>query len=351
MNRHRRALQLVAEARPAVLDDAPDRPVPLFPDLPAPVPSVSRPRRRLILAGLVPTVTAGVLAGALLVSLPNSTPRPPGAPSAQPVTAQGILLAAAEKTAAQAPATGDFWVTKTELRHLYDVGDYTVLGRSEVETWHALRTGGHDVIVTRWLGASPATDADRTAWKVAGSPTTWTVSGPAGNPGRSLQSAPGTRNVAITPTGGFELAGKQLTYAEIQALPSDPDTLKAYLVKADQEARGTWQPDDPAAWRVELLFGHARSLLADLPVSPQVRAATYRMLAGLPGLTVTENVRDAHGRAGAAISHTIRNDGGDSFELSLVIDPQSGALLAVEERSVNTLMLGQRFTDAAPPRS
>ena len=355
MNRHRRALQLIAEARPAVLDDAPDRPVPSFPD-PSP-PPVRSARRRLVLAGLVPVVAVAVVAGAAVVvsaSNPPSTAR--SAAPAQPITARGVLLAAAEKTTAAAPATGNYWVTRVELDNLYDVGGYHILGRTEEETWYPLRSGRHVVSVTRWLGAAPATSADKAAWRAAGSPTSWTLTGAAGQQsgGRPLPAAPGVRKVAVEPGGSdFAIGGTPLTYAQIRALPTDPDKLEAYLIKLDDAAGrdGTWTPDQIAKWRVEMLFSEAWTLLSQLPVPPAVRAATYRMLADLPGLTVTGNVRDAKGRPGAGISYAYRNEDGSSVETRLVIDPDSGSLLANEQKSDASLLLDARFSDAAPPRS
>jgi hypothetical protein len=367
MNRHRHALQLIAEARPAVLDNAPDRPAPSFPHPSAPVRSTRRATRRLVLAGLVPTVVAALVAGVVVVVSASNPPAeaPPTARSngparpgtAQPVTARRILLAAAEKTTtANAPATGGYWVTVVELDHVYDVGDYNVLGRTQEETWYPLRSHGNVVSVTRWLGAAPATDADKAAWRAAGSPTRWTLTGPEGKQGGGgpLPAAPGAREVTVRPGGSsFDIGGTPLTYAQIRALPTEPDKLKAYLIKLDDAAGrdGTWTPDQIAKWRVEMLFSQSWTLLSQLPIAPAVRAATYRMLAGLPGLTVTENVRDAKGRTGAGISYAYRNADGSSVETRLVIDADSGALLAHEQKSDASLLLDARFSDAAPPRS
>ncbi|MFC6018416.1 CU044_5270 family protein [Plantactinospora solaniradicis] len=361
MNRHHRALQLIAEARPALLDHAPDRPAPALPDQSAPMRSAAgHASRRLFLAGLVPTVAVAVVAGvAVIVSTSNPPAEsPPTARSnapAQPVTARGILLAAAEKTATAVPATEGYWVTKIELDHVYDVGDYHVLGRSEVETWYSLRSGGDVVSVVRWLGAAPATDADKVACRAAGSPTTWSLTGPEGKQsgGRDLPAAPSPRKVSTVPGVSFDIGGSLLTFAQVRALPTDPDKLKAYLVKLDDAAGkdGNWTPDEIAKWRVEMLFTQSWTLLSQLPVPPAVRAAPYRMLAGLPGLTVTENVRDARNRTGAGISYAYRNADGSSVETRLVIDPDSGSLLAHEHKSDASLLLDARFSDAAPPRS
>jgi len=359
MNRHREAMRLIAEARPSVLDEAPSRPVPSFPHqpMPMPTPPARRRSRRLLAAGLVPTAAAvvGVVVAVGSASNPPGQSPPTSSIAAPPpATARGLLLAAAEKTTTT-PGTGDFWVTKVELHHVYDVGGYHVQGSSEMETWHPLRRGGDVTFVTRWLGAAPATDADKAAWRAAGSPAEWALTGPDGKQahGRKLTAAPGKRDVSVMPGGDFAIGGTSLTYAQIQALPADPDKLKAYLIKLDDAAGrdGTWTPDQIARWRVEMLFSESWTLLSDLPVPDGVPAATYRMLAGLPGLTVDEHARDAKGRAGAAIGYAYRNADGSAVNTRLVIDPDSGSLLAWEQRSDATVFLSSRYSSTPPPRS
>jgi len=347
MNRHRRALQLIAEARPSALDGAPDRPVPNFPDPQPHLRRTPRPRHRLVLAGLVPLTAAAVgIAIVLSISDTSTGPQTPQAESTssatQPATAQGVLLAAAAKTATGTQPTGAYWVTKQEQDFRYDVGGYTVLGRNEIETWHGLRSGVDDVDVITWLGAKPETDADRAAWQKAGSPTSWIPLGPDGKPEprKKLESAAGARKVGTIPASEFQLLGKDLTYAEVRALPTDPEQLKAYL-----------QGLDPQGADPELLFSLGLEILRALPVSPQVRAATYRMLAGLPDLRVTMGEQDARGRTGSGVSHAFRNSDGTTYELKLIIDPETGDLLATVDRAGSTLLLGDRFTDAKPPRS
>ena len=99
-----------------------------------------------------------------------------------------------------------------------------------------------------------------------------------------------------------------------------------------------------------MLFTESWGLLIQLPVSPAVRAATYRMLAEVPGLTVTENVKDAKGRAGVKIGYTYRNEDGTTAPTALVIDPDSGSLLAREDKASSSLLLSAGFSDATPPR-
>ncbi|PZT72272.1 MULTISPECIES: hypothetical protein [unclassified Streptomyces] len=75
-------------------------------------------------------------------------------------------------------------------------------------------------------------------------------------------------------------------------LPTDPDALRGTLSAG---ARGA----DAAA---EQTVRQAGRLLTDAPVSPEVRAALFRVLAQTPGATVTEGVKDAVGRSGTRIS-------------------------------------------------
>ncbi|MCP2325268.1 hypothetical protein HDA40_003775 [Hamadaea flava] len=337
MNRHRRALQQIADARPAVLDGAPDRPAPHFPDAPAHFRRT--PRQRLVLAGLVPTIAVAAIVIAVAVSTTGQgvTPQPPQTQAESP-NARGILLAAAAQAATGTQPTGSYWVTKLEMQIRYDVGGYTVLARVENETWHALRTGVDDVSVITWLGAAPATEADKTAWAKAGSPTSWQALAPDGKPGRKVDAAPRARKVEIVPPFGFALLSKDLTYADVQALPADPARLKAYLTALDAQSMDT-----------ELLFSLGGEILTQLPATPQVRAAVYRMLAELPDLTITQGEQDAKGRPGVGVQHTFRNADGSTFDSKLIIDPQSGDLLATVDRQGSTLRLDDRFTDEAPP--
>lgn len=339
MNRHRRALQQIADARPAVLDGAPDRPAPHFPDAPAHFRRTPRPRQRLVLAGLVPTIAVAAIVIAVAVSTTGQrvTPQPPQTQAESP-NARGILLAAAAQAATGTQPTAEWWVTKLEMRFRYNAGGYTVLARTENETWHSTRPGINDVSVTTKLGAAPETDADKAAWVKAGSPTTWQTFTPEGQPGRKIDAGPGPRKVDVVPPFGFALLGKDLTYAEVQALPADPARLKAYLVALD-----------PQNVDSELLFSLGGQILTELPATPQVRAAVYRILAELPGLTITQGERDAKGRIGVGVKHSFRNADGTTHDSMMIIDRQSGDLLATVHEQGTTLRLGNRFTDETPP--
>jgi len=75
----------------------------------------------------------------------------------------------------------------------------------------------------------------------------------------------------------------------------------------------------------EFLYTQATSLLSQLPTTPQVRAALYRMLASFSSVKNIGTTADPLGRVGTGIEL----DG----TRQIIIEESSGRLLAVQERS------------------
>ncbi|MGI8329745.1 hypothetical protein ACRYCC_07245 [Actinomadura scrupuli] len=89
------------------------------------------------------------------------------------------------------------------------------------------------------------------------------------------------------------------------------------------------------------------------PVTPQVRAACYRVLADLPDVTSLGEVSDQNGRRGQAITRTGKPSEGVSGTSRYIIDRRSGLPLAHEQfdagRLTTSVMLTHAdFTDIAP---
>lgn len=112
-------------------------------------------------------------------------------------------------------------------------------------------------------------------------------------------------------------------------LSAQPYTLAWQLVAADP-----WPSGPQAALREvdDLFMDH----YVDLPV----RRAVLRVLAGIPGLTFREGVRDRMGRLDDAVSLTA-----DRTEYTLVFDPATGVLFASQQRGVD----GYTYGLAVPP--
>jgi hypothetical protein len=93
------------------------------------------------------------------------------------------------------------------------------------------------------------------------------------------------------------------------------------------------------------LFRVSTGLIVDMPVTPQVRGAAFRMLAELGTVKVTENVTDPEGRQGTAVSIEEPVSGGGVMENRLIFDESTGQALATEHAVVKP---GGPRADLAP---
>ncbi|MFY1670065.1 CU044_5270 family protein [Plantactinospora sp. WMMB334] len=335
-----------------------------------PVAAGSRWRRRPRARVMVPAV-AGALALAVVLVVssqefgPPATsgggqatstePGSPGSPGSPGIPGAGqaagsarrLLLAAAEKTLAE-PASGEgtYWMSTVEQGTLLHVGrpgdEYAIMGRRIETTWHSLTPATSTTFTTRWAGAAPASDADRAAWRRAGSPTRWPIDAPPNCPPdpskRYTAEAASTGETTRADPGEarFVVAGEYLTPAQIRALPSEPGELKAWLT--DTIVRQNL-PHGTDVETGESIFDSVVNLLFGAPITPAVRAGAYRVLADLAGVRTLGAVTDARGRAGVAVT-VERNDtpeeqaanSGGPTQVSIVFDPQQGRTLALETR-------------------
>ncbi|MFC4852980.1 CU044_5270 family protein [Actinophytocola glycyrrhizae] len=352
--------KMLADARPRRLDpDHRPDPAPLMAH-PRPSP-VRRPRVRR--AVLVPAVAAAVAAGAVVLGTQTESDNgPPAAHTTSPQaprSASGLLLVAAERSAAAQVDEGRYWVTRSEFGTRYEVGPeggrYAILSRDTAERWLSTGPDGPSLAVYEHLGAAPAGPADETAWRADGSPTRWPEVDAEGTPtGRFHESAPGPREIVGYGVASFEpttgapmLGGNPVSKAALDALPSEPAALRAALLHHRQNPAAPL-PED---W---VLFWTTRDLVLNLPVSPAVRAAAYRVMAGLEEVTLLGPATDQRGRAGEAVAF-VEHDRGGSTEYRLIIDPATGQAFATEQRDTAgeltyyELVDDAGFRDETPP--
>ncbi|MEU5939678.1 CU044_5270 family protein [Micromonospora sp. NPDC047548] len=360
MSPRRDVMKALADARPARLDpDLNNRRDPYaFMAHPQPTTAlaraVRRPTRRLVLAGVVPTV-AVVAAGAVFLTVGAGGTGPAGAlgagsPAADPTTvttasaprtARDLLLVAAERSAADPATGGRYWVLGQEHGELREVGPanrrYQIMERHGLRLWDAMTSGGRSVAFFRDLGVVPFTAEDRAAWQADGSPTQWILPAPRDIPNAEpiiISGTPGPEtarwdSARPTPKGvkgskaAYDLAGGAISLADLATVPTEPAALKAWLLKRLKAS----EVQEATNYS---LFWSARTLIFDLPVSPQVRAAAYRMLADVPGVTSLGEVTDQRGRAGMAVGFARKGDGGHWSQARLIIDPHTGQALASE---------------------
>jgi hypothetical protein len=341
--------KLLAGARPHRLDPS---------HRPDPAPFMAHPRpsgargfrvRRLV---LVPVVAAVVVGGAVAATtMTASEGGPPTVYSTSPRSASGLLLVAAERSESSPVTGGRYWVIRSEFGTRKDVGPaggrYAILMRGKAETWLATGPDDPSCTVHESLGAAPAGADDETAWRADGSPTRWPELDAEGVPtGQFYESAPGLRQIVgleiASPepvTGALMLGGNPVSKSTLDELPAEPAALRAWLLE---------QYDNPVAqWPADyLLFWTTRSLVLDLPVSPSVRAAAYRVMADLDSLSLLGPVTDQRGRSGEAVAYKESGRTG-STEYRLIIDPATGQAFATEERDAAGELTGYTTVDDA----
>ncbi|MBT2234654.1 CU044_5270 family protein [Nonomuraea sp. NEAU-A123] len=317
-------------------------------------PRSARQKRRTVRPvwgfSLVGAAAAATAVAVVVSGTGGTTPR---APDAAPATvasstpkvrlsARDILLTAAAKAARQPAGTGAYWHTATVQRTLYAVegADYLVMDRQRNERWTPSATRGDLWSSTKPLGARPATAADEEAWKQAGSPAEIPVKP---RP-MTLSTSPRKMSTGHSPlTDGDKVfwLGRNVTTKDLRGLPSDPAKLKAWLLRS-YERNSTESSSDPTpadTW----LFSVSAGLITDMPVTPQVRGAAFRMLAALDAVDVIENVTDAEGRQGTAVAIEERTKGSGVMENRLIFDQATGRGLAYENVVVKPAGLQSTF--------
>ncbi|SEN70872.1 CU044_5270 family protein [Nonomuraea pusilla] len=303
--------------------------------------AVARPVWGLGLAGAAAALTA---AAVVVVNGTGGGGAPPTSAAAPPASsaphkvrlpARAILLAAAEKAADQPEATAAYWHTVSVSRSVYTVedGGYQVVDRQRSEMWTPRAIGGEQWGRDQNLGAVPATDEDRAAWERAGSPSRLTVQ----VPGKKLEpmtlstspGKPSTRHTPLVDGDKVFWLGRNVTMKDLRELPSDPDRLKAWLLRSyGGHSTESDEPMSSDTWLFQVSVG----LISDMPVTPEVRGAAFRMLAALDGVDVTEDVTDAEGRSGTAVAlkEPFRVNGGAVLRSRLIFDAATGRALATE---------------------
>jgi hypothetical protein len=252
------------------------------------------------------------------------------APATTPQSASQLLLVAAESSLKTPLKTGAYWHTDSVSGNAYEVGTsvrYIVNSTGRSQFWVASSPNRASWWVSQNLGAKPA-KGEEDAWKQDGSPTSWTIEATKNKGAKAkmaLPAAPGKPFGNRIDVNGkvFELAGHNVSVAELRDLPTTPAALKSRLLEgyAGHNSESN-EAQDADAW----LFQATAGLLADMPVKPAVRAAAFKVLAGIDGVRSLGQVTDALGRTATGIGRT-ENWPTGTFERQLLINPETGILL------------------------
>ncbi|MFI9594145.1 CU044_5270 family protein [Nonomuraea sp. NPDC052265] len=312
------------------------------------VPRRTRRRRAAVrpvwgLAGLAAAVAA--VAAVAVVVAGNAAPQPgkqapqagqsaSATPRKVTLSARAVLLAAAEKADRQPDRTGEWWYSSSVSRHVYPAreGGYLVVDRQRNEEWTPRATGGEQWSREQRLGAEPAGEADRLAWERAGSPGEIDVVVPMKKVAPlSLPTASGKATTSHSPLVDGDKVfwlGRNVTMKDLRGLPDEPEKLKKWLLDSydGHSTESSSVKMDSDDW----LFTVSVGLIVDMPVTPQVRGAAFRMLAGLDSVKVIENVTDAEGRTGTAAALRQSDERTGVRESRLIFDEATGRALGTE---------------------
>ncbi|MCW2936554.1 MAG: hypothetical protein JWM19_7516 [Actinomycetia bacterium] len=285
------------------------------------------PRWRLAVPALA--MAAAVAVAATLLAGGHVTGRQ--IPAGQPahLTARDVLLTAATAAAATAaPGTGKYqvqtWVTGDLLVSGPNSHPYVIERRNGLSaTWQPTSSSG---TMTTYRSANYTsrlpTPGATAAWRADGSPP--------------LPRQSGQRPQVVKENVGQSFGNENLTLAQLQALPSSTAGLKEAIVKGLQAKPNPFEGVDPVGNTgiTDVCVGLIRSAV----ITPGVRAAAFRIIAAMPGISVTGLVKDPLGRTGYDV--TLPGVGGISVgatgtnatpkaQYRMVISP-SGAVLATE---------------------
>ncbi len=193
-------------------------------------------------------LTGAAAAAAVVVTSGATAPTPTtnSPPAAQ--SGQQILLAAA-RTAERTPeGSGTYWYVKTLLAD----------GEGKSDRWET------------W------TRRDGQTW-FRGAKTHGRV----------------VKQLRLSQPGRFRLVVAELSFGQLQTLPTDPAALKAWIVKAIEHGKGSERVSKSHVR--EAIFDALTSLVSQLPAPPKVRAAAFRAMASLPSVRSLGAVRGGQG--------------------------------------------------------
>jgi hypothetical protein len=281
-------------------------------------------------------VTAAAVTVAVMVAAtgPVAPAHPPhhravAGASRPALPAREILLAAAV-SAAKAPATGRYWVVADQQMRLQPAGTaahpYDIADRSGTQAWYPRSAGQRYWYIVTEHGARPATPADKAAWRAVGSPVSWRFGGLRyGQAAQRFTMSPSPAQAYWQPRDqalGF-LGSARATFARLQRLPSGEARLRAIIGRT----AGVPLPRPGHVMTSAVasnIFGEGATFLT-WPVTPQVRASIFKVIAGLPGVRSAGPMTDSRGRRG----YGVEMPAGGEKEV-IVVSPATGALLADE---------------------
>ncbi len=282
-------------------------------------------RRRLMSVAVAALALAGAIVFLLASGIGGS--RSPSAAQALERAAE----AAQRGLAAPSLAPGEYWYTRSIHAETTGFNLYgkpaLIQSRQVVESWESTDGSGRERQSTDGIPRLFGTPAEQARFK-----------------GRESQAPkPAPHDELVPSSGGFRSSLGLLTYAQVLALPTRPAGMLERIREAALRSQQLFQrtaPGSPVAERslTEFELGAVEGALTDLPLKRGSRAAVYRAMKDITGVSYLPSVRDPLGRYGAALTSQeaiagfIDGTGGLAKPLrvtnELIFDPRTGVLLA-----------------------
>lgn len=296
-------------------------------------------RRRLAWGWALGAAAATVAVVMAVVTLMVNLAAVP-APVLVPAGRNDALLRLADQIAQLPDDNGAYWRRPLLNNRLIRVqaGDksFNVLSSARIDLWQPRDPRDPVQAESREQFTRPATPADERIWRAAGSPATvQRVCTPGTHAQDCRQIRLHTTSSKCVYTRAAEPGGVlgdrrlgELTLTDLAALPDD-------AIRLQEKLRTYWKARQDEERSYEE-FLYETWVLLELPVKPSVRAATLRLLAGLPTTAVGGPVTDPLGRSGIVV--TFMKSEGYSGEFgadnevaerrSTILDPRTGTILA-----------------------
>lgn len=259
------------------------------------------------------------------------------APTTHSVPDGHVVLLDMAKAVEREAGSGDYWELDTKTGDIGIVTGaqaYAVLDTSG-ERWSIGVRPGEQSLWQADVGANtqPRTAQDHARWLAAGSPSHVDIDTGLRKPGETsdskLMENIGPRHTFEETTNSgndiLSVGDENVTFADLQKLPGDVAGLTTFLRQQYTRDNGT-ETADYTWW----MFAQASNFITE-PVSAQVRASAYRIIASLPGITSLGEVTDALGRTGVGVALPPFQQGNMGTEQEeIVVDPATNTLLATQ---------------------
>ncbi|MGZ8565562.1 MAG: CU044_5270 family protein [Actinomycetota bacterium] len=232
----------------------------------------------------------------LIVAIQVVLPPGSGGPNLAEATLDGLArVAGSGESVVPAPGNylyvrsdGSIVMTKSDVS-LGESWSYSVLVSRE--TW--LASDGAGRILLRYAEPRFVSEADRAAWRSAGSPKLL---------------PPGSRE-------RFKFGPGGLATRDLGVLPKDPSSLAAVIASGEIETGPIAIANDP--------LGVVTALLGEVPTSPELRSSVFLATAELPGIESLGTLADPSGRVGIGVA--IVQSG---YRTELIFDSTTSELLS-----------------------